>query len=84
MTNPDVDPIIFTFIACTLISSINLFYINEVNRKTITAFLSSMITVAILFFFIVIVTGKLMIQGFGEEEIDELSFFSLLYWSRLC
>lgn len=77
MTNPNFNPIIFTFIACLLISSISLFYINEVNSKTITAFISTMITIAILLLFIVIATEKLMIQGFGEEEVDELSVFSL-------
>ena len=77
MANPNVDPIILTLIACTVISCINLFYINEVNTTTKTAFLSSMITVVVLLFFIVIVTGKAMIQGFGEEEIEELSAYSL-------
>ena len=77
MANPNVDPIILTLIACTVISCINLFYINEVNTTTKTAFISSMITVVVLLFFIVIVTGKAMIQGFGEEEIEELSAYSL-------
>lgn len=77
MTIPTVNPVILTLIACTAISSINLFYINGVNSKTKTAFLSSMITIAILLFFIVIITKKAMIQGFGEEEIEELSVFSL-------
>ena len=77
MTNPNADPIILTLIACTVISCINLFYINEVNTTTKTAFISSMITIVVLLFFIVIVTGKAMIQGFGEEEIEELSAYSL-------
>ena len=77
MANPNVDPIILTLIVCTVISCINLFYINEVNTTTKTAFISSMITVVVLLFFIVIVTGKAMIQGFGEEEIEELSAHSL-------
>ena len=71
------DPYIFTLIACAVISCINLFYINEVNSTTKTAFLSSIITIVILLFFIVIVTESAMIQGFGEEEIEELSMFSL-------
>ena len=75
--HPNVNPIILTLIACTVISCINLFYINEVNSKTKTAFISSMITIVILLFFIVIVTENAMIQGFGEEEIEELSIFSL-------
>lgn len=77
MTIPKADPIILTLIASTVISCINLFYINEVNNKTITAFISTIITVVILLFFILIVTESAMIQGFGAEEIEELSFFSL-------
>ena len=77
MMDPNVNPIILTFIACTVISCINLFYINGVNSKTKTAFLSSIITIVILILFIAFVTEKVMIQGFGEEEIDELSIFSL-------
>lgn len=77
MTIPNVNPVILTLIASTAISCINLFYINGVNSKTKTAFLSSMITIVILLFFIVFITNKAMIQGFGEEEIEELSVFSL-------
>src|SRR5699024_3679218 len=77
MTVPNVNPVILTLIASTAISCINLFYINGVNSKTKTAFLSSMITIVILLFFIVFITNKAMIQGFGEEEIEELSVFSL-------
>ena len=77
MTIPNANPIILTLIACTVISCINLFYINEVNTKTKTAFISSIITIVVLLFFIVIVTENAMIQGFGEEETEELSIFSL-------
>ncbi|KAB2443924.1 YibE/F family protein [Bacillus luti] len=77
MLDPSVNPIVISMIACTIISGITLFYINEMNLKTIAAFISTIITISILFFFIVIVTKKTMIQGFGKEEIDELSIFSL-------
>jgi uncharacterized membrane protein len=77
MTDPTVDPIILTLIASTVISCITLFYINEVNLKTITAFISTMITIVILLLFILIMTDNAMIQGFGEEETEELSIFSL-------
>ena len=77
MTDSHANPIILTLIACAVISYINLFYINEVNSKTITAFISTIITIAILLVFIDIVTRNAMIQGFGEEEIEELSIFSL-------
>ncbi len=77
MTDSHANPIILTLIACAVISYINLFYINEVNSKTITAFISTIITISILLVFIDIVTRNAMIQGFGEEEIEELSIFSL-------
>jgi len=77
MTSPDFDPIIITLFACAVISCINLFFINEFNTKTITAFISSIITIVILLLFIVFMTDHAMIQGFGEEEIEELSIFNL-------
>lgn len=77
MNDPSINPIILTLIACAAISCINLFYINEVNSKTKTAFISTIISIIILLLFIFFVTDKAMIQGFGEEEIQELSMFSL-------
>src|SRR5699024_10677177 len=72
MTYAYAAPIVLLMIACVSISFINLFFINEVNSKTVTAFLSTILTVGILFFFIYLVTKSAMIQGFGEEEIDEI------------
>lgn len=77
ITNPDLNPIIITIVACIFIGCINLFYINGVNSKSKAAFVSTMATIVFLLFFIVIVTKYTMIQGFGEEEIDELGVFSL-------
>ncbi|WHP43553.1 YibE/F family protein [Lysinibacillus boronitolerans] len=77
MTNPKNSPIILTFIACTIISCISLFYINKTNSKTITAFISTMVTIFVLLLFITFVTEKSMIQGFGEESTEEISIFSL-------
>ncbi|MFD1928255.1 YibE/F family protein [Sporosarcina siberiensis] len=77
MLNPDMNPIILTFIASVLIGCISLFYINEINQKTIIAFISTMITTVILLVFIVFVSDSLMIQGFGEEETEALSGYSL-------
>lgn len=78
MNDPNIDPVILTLIACVLISCINLFYINGVNSKTKTAFLSTIICIVVLLLFIIFITNKAMIQGFGEEEIGELGMFSLL------
>lgn len=77
MLNPDFDPIILTFIASALIGCISLFFINEVNRTTVIAFISTMITISLLLVFIVFVSNTLMIQGFGEEETEAISGYSL-------
>src|SRR5690625_964346 len=79
MLDPHVNPVILTLIACTIISCINLFYINEVNSKTKTAFLSTVITIVFLVLLIYIMTDKLMIQGFSEEQVEELSTLFSLY-----
>lgn len=76
MNAPDINSVILTLIACVVISCINLFYINKVNRKTKPAFLSTIITTVFLLLFITVITNKAMIQGFGEEEIEELGMFS--------
>lgn len=77
MNDPNLNPIVLTLIACIFISCINLFYINDVNKTTKTAFLSTMISTIVLLIFIFLVAGKARIQGFGEEEIQELGMFSL-------
>ncbi len=77
MTDPNANPIILTLIGCTVISCINLFFINEVNSKTTTAFISTVISIVILLIFIAIIAEKAMIQGFSEEEMEEMGMFSL-------
>ncbi|MRH41415.1 YibE/F family protein [Aquibacillus halophilus] len=76
MLDPTADPIILTIISSAIISCITLFFINEVNSTTKAAFASTVITIVILIFFIVMITELAMIQGFGEEEIGELYIFS--------
>ncbi|MDX8045094.1 YibE/F family protein [Gracilibacillus sp. S3-1-1] len=77
MNDPNANPIWLTLIACALISAISLFYINSVNSKTVMAFISTIVTLIILLAFIIVMTDQSMIQGFGEEETDELVVFSL-------
>ena len=77
MNDPDINPIILTLIACILISCISLFYISEYNIKTLTAFISTIVTTAVLLFFILMLTEVSMIQGFSEEEIEEIGAFSM-------
>ncbi|WP_201712759.1 YibE/F family protein [Rossellomorea arthrocnemi] len=77
MNDPNLNPIILTLVACILISCISLFYISEINIKTVTAFLSTIITTGALIFFILELTDAAMIQGFSEEETEEIGAFSL-------
>lgn len=69
--------ITITLVACLLISLINLFYINEITLKTKAAFYATLLTLVILLTVIFIVVHVSMIQGFGEEEVEELGMFSL-------
>jgi len=79
MLDSSVNPIIVTIIASIGISAVNLFFINEVNKKTITAFIATIVTISLLFLFIYIIAKEAMIQGFGEEEIDEIITVYSLY-----
>src|SRR5699024_11389639 len=72
MMDSNTNTIVIEKNASSIISYINLLFINEVNSKTVTAFLSTILTVGILFFFIYLFTKSAMIQVFGEEEIDEI------------
>ena len=76
MNDPSISPVILTLIACVLISCINLFYINEVNWTTKTAFIATILTTIVLVIFITVITNNAMIQGFGEEETEEMGMFS--------
>lgn len=77
MLDASANPIVITFIACVVIGCISLFYINEVNSKTMIAFISTMLTISLLLVFIVIVSEKLMIHGFGEEGEEAIAGLSL-------
>ncbi|WP_026571934.1 MULTISPECIES: YibE/F family protein [Sediminibacillus] len=77
MLGRDNDPIILTVIASTLISCITLFFINQVNITTKTAFVSTVITIVLLLFLIVFLTDRSMIQGFSDEEMGELYVFTM-------
>lgn len=77
MTDPNANPIVLTLIACMIISCVSLFYINEWNEKTTIAFISTIITIVIMLLFILFITKRSMIQGFSEEEIEELGMYSM-------
>ncbi|WP_273327031.1 YibE/F family protein [Vallitalea guaymasensis] len=72
-----LNPLIVTIVICIVISSITLFYINGLNKKTI----SSLISVTIVVLFTTLITYKMgigaKIQGFGKEQYDSISSLSL-------
>lgn len=76
MNDPTINPVYLTLISCVFISCINLFYINEVNWTTKTAFLATILTTIVLVILISLITNSAMIQGFGEEETEEMGMFS--------
>lgn len=77
MLGPQMNPVIITLISCAIISCINLFFINNVDGKTGTAFLSTIVTIVLLIVLIEVIVNVSMIQGYGEEESEELAVFSL-------
>lgn len=77
MTIQTIHPIVITLLASIVISCINLFYINHINLKSITAFLGTLITLLLLIVLIFMIVKQSIIQGFGIEEIEELSSFTL-------
>ena len=77
MTSQTINPIFITLVASMVISFINLFYINQFNIKSVTAFLGTLITLLFLIALIFMLVDRSMMQGFGIEEIEELSSFTL-------
>ncbi|MFX3616282.1 MAG: YibE/F family protein [Sporolactobacillus sp.] len=59
------------------ILSINLFFINQLNVKTVSAFFATLVTLIISAGFIDLIVKYAMIQGFGEEQQDTISGFTL-------
>lgn len=72
-----IDPIKVTFIGAMIISFFSLFFLNGFNKKT----LSSLISVILVIILVMLITYKMginaQIQGFSNEQIDLVSFYSL-------
>lgn len=77
MNVPSLNPIFITLIACIVISCINLFFINDIHKKTKTAFVASIVSTIVLVVIITVISQYALIQGFGEEETEELGAYSL-------
>ena len=71
------DPIKITFIGSIIISYITLFYINGINKKTVSA----LISVALVVLLTMLITYKIgtdaKIQGFANEQTETIAYLSL-------
>lgn len=75
--NFGMNPLVVTLLGCIGITAVTLFFLNDINMKTKTAFISVLITLLLLITFILILSNKSKIQGFTNEDADEISIFSL-------
>lgn len=71
-----LNPLVLTFIACLLICSGTLFYQNGKNAKTISSFVSVVIIMLILFFFIYVMAYQSHTGGLNElMKNDDMIFY---------
>lgn len=72
-----IDPIKVIFIGAMIISFFSLFFINGYNKKTV----SSLLSVTIVIILVMLITYNMginaQIQGFSNEQVDTVSFYSL-------
>ncbi len=69
--------LLVTFIACLVISTINLFLVNGFNIKTKTALYSILIVVVVLLIFSVVAVKLSHIQGFTLEQSEGLMIYNM-------
>lgn len=68
------NPTIPTLVICTIISIIILFFLNGYNKKTISSFISVIITL-VIFTLITFLLGKIIyIHGYTEETLDTIGY----------
>lgn len=72
-----IDPIKVTFIGDMIISFLSLFFINGYNKKTVSSLLSVTIVIALVMLTTYQMGINAQIQGFSNEQIETVSFYSL-------
>lgn len=72
-----MDPIKVTVYGCIAISSVTLFYINGVNRKTVSSLVSVILVVMVTILITYRIGTGAKIQGFGNEQYEGISHMSL-------
>ncbi|NMM64075.1 YibE/F family protein [Clostridium sp. P21] len=81
-----MDPIKITFIGSITITYITLFYINGLNKKTVSALISVTLVIFITMLITYNMAGNAQIQGFGTEQsetIASLSVYVQLNFSKI-
>lgn len=71
-----ISPIMITLGACFLITYFILYFVNGKNIKTQTSFFAVGIVLLVLVFFVMFITEKSKIAGFGYESYEEITMFS--------
>ncbi len=69
--------LLVTFIACLIISTINLFLVNGINTKTKAALFSILIVIVILILFSLLIIRVSHIQGFTTEQCEGLMIYDM-------
>jgi uncharacterized membrane protein len=72
-----LDPIKVTVFSCIVISSITLFYINGINKKTVSSLISIIIAVLLTMLLTYKIGNDAKIQGFSYEQFETISILSL-------
>lgn len=72
-----MDPIKITFVGCITITYITLFYINGLNKKTVSALFSVTLVIFITMLITYNIGNNAKIQGFGVEQSETISALSL-------
>jgi uncharacterized membrane protein len=72
-----LDPIKVTFIGCILISYITLFYINGINKKTVSSLISVTFVILLTMLITYNIGNDAKIQGFANEQAETIAYLSL-------
>ncbi|MDQ7095191.1 YibE/F family protein [Desulfosporosinus sp. PR] len=73
----NIDPLKITILGSIIIGSITLFYINGVNKKTVSSFLSVTLVVLLTMMLVYKIAAAAKIQGFSSEQSETISYLSL-------
>lgn len=68
------NPTIPTLVICIIISIIILFFLNGYNKKTISSFISVILTLIVFTIITYILGNNIYIHGYAEETIDSIGY----------